>query len=416
MIQSSKIKNNKRWNLNLPMQLLATLPILAWYEISFPVGLGYVLLLFFSTFAIINKRFKINVFPVTFWTVYAYICFTWMERHNFALWTLFPPGGWQFFMFFMALIWGVLEFNLKSLQKYMRWVVLVSAGLFWIQIALMVMYGSNKVCFVPNLTGSFTYENMSYSDIVAIHLKSNRPCSIFLEPSYMAYYFISYLSILWFGKEFKRKLFNIEILFIAITLVVLRSGSGLVALALLLTIKIIIVFWHSNVQKRVISLFLVLPLLIGSIIFYIDSEIGQEMFARSSEFSKENSSGFDRVVGGYLMFDSLNDQEQMFGILNYREKFGRETDDNKLFFFANGIQIILLSLGFIGLLLYLVFYINLFIKVDLLSRMSIIVLLVMSLLEYNYLNPYMMLLTIIPCADYYYHNHLRRALLIPKRK
>ena len=38
--------------------------------------------------------------------------------------------------------------------------------------------------------------------------------------------------------------------------------------------------------------------------------------------------------------------------------------------------------------------------------MCIIVLLVMGLLESNYLNPYMMLFTVIPCADYYHNQKL----------
>lgn len=93
----------------------------------------------------------------------------------------------------------------------------------------------------------------------------------------------------------------------------------------------------------------------------------------------------------------------MIGILDFHKRFGILKPDGNLIFFANGVQTILLSLGYFGALFYLLFYASLFIKTNLASRMCIIVLLIMSLIESNYLNPFMMLLTIIPCADYYYN-------------
>ena len=139
---------------------------------------------------------------------------------------------------------------------------------------------------------------------------------------------------------------------------------------------------------------------------YIGSEMGQMMLSRSDEFSTEGSSGFTRVVGGYLMFDQLDFKEQMIGILDARDRFGISRFDGRLIFFANGVQTILLSLGYLGALFYLLFYAFLFKNTSLAPRICIIVLLIMSLIESNYLNPFMMLLTIIPCADYYSKNKL----------
>lgn len=139
---------------------------------------------------------------------------------------------------------------------------------------------------------------------------------------------------------------------------------------------------------------------------YIGSEMGQMMLSRSDEFSTEGTSGFTRVVGGYLMFDQLDFKEQMIGILDARDRFGISRFDGRLIFFTNGVQTILLSLGYLGALFYLLFYVLLFKNTSLASRMCIIVLLIMSLIESNYLNPFMMILTIIPCADYYFKNKL----------
>ena len=185
--------NCKPWLRKVSMMILALLPILAWYEIPFPVGLGYTLILFLSAYIIVRNNFKINVIPIIFWLLFVYICLIWIYHHHFELWTLIPPGGWLFFLFFLALIGGILSFDLQLLKRYMRWVVLISAALFWVQFSLKLATGSHVFCFVPNLTGGFTYEGMSYAELVAHQMSGSRPCSIFLEPSYMAYYYVSYL-------------------------------------------------------------------------------------------------------------------------------------------------------------------------------------------------------------------------------
>lgn len=397
--------NSSSFICKLSMAILAILPMLAWYAIPFPVGLGYALVLFLSVYTIARNSFKINVFPIAFWLVFAYISIMWMYHFDFAIYTLFPPGGWVFFLFFLALLWGTINFDRQYLEKYMRWVVLISAALFWVQFAQRITTGSS-FCFVPNLTGAFTYEGMSYAELVAHQRYGTRPCSIFLEPSYMAYYYITYLAIVWFNSDNQKKWINKEIILIILSLLALKSGSGMVGLAIILTVKIFTLYWNANAKRRFMLIMLIIPILAISVNTYIDSEVGQDILSRSKEFSTEGSSGFTRVVGGYMMFDQLKGNEQVFGISDFRDRFGIERIDGRLIFFANGVQTILLSLGYIGALLYLLFYTSLFRKSNLTSRMCIIILLVMSLLESNYLNPYMMLLTIIPCADCYKHNNI----------
>lgn len=390
------------WFQKFSMAILSTLPLLAWYKIAFPVSLGYALILFLGAYSIVREHFRINVVPLTFWVVFTYICFMWIYHNDLAIWTLFPPGGWLNFIFILAIIWGVLTFNLGLLKKYMRWVVLISIALFWVQFSLKVTTGSQVFCFVPNLTGAFTYEGMSYSELAAHQLVGERPCSIFMEPSYMAHYLVTYLAIVWFSSKAKEEWLNKEILLIVISLIALKSGSGMVAFAVLTMVKIFSLFWSANLGRRLLLMFLLIPMLVFVINMYIGSETGQMMLSRSDEFSTEGSSGFTRVIGGYLMFDQLEFKEQMIGILNARDRFGLLRFDGRLIFFANGVQTILLSLGYLGALFYLLFYASLFIKTCFASRMCIIVLLIMSLIESNYLNPFMMLLTIIPCADYNY--------------
>lgn len=387
--------------IKISMAVLATLPLLAWYKIPFPVGLGYALMLLLSSFVIIRNRFRINVVPLTFWIVFVYVCFMWMYNYQFEIWTLLPPGGWNFFIFFLALIWGIITIDLELLKKYMRWVVIISGILFWIQIVYVVTTGSPKYCFVPNLTGEFIYEGFTYADIVDKHINGGTPCSIFLEKSYLAYYFLTYLALIWYDTKDKSLMFTKEVLFVIVTLIASRSGTAIVGFSVLFAVKMFTIFWSANIKRRMLLIFLTVPMIAGVIYFYVDSEIGQQMILRTGELSNENTSGFSRVVGGYLMFDQLNPTEKIIGISDVRNRFGIVHMDGSVTFYVNGVQMILLTLGYIGALLYLFFYVNLFRKVNMTSKMTLIVLMIMSLLEYNYLNPYMMLLTIIPCADYY---------------
>lgn len=389
------------WLRTFSMLVLAALPLLAWYRIPFSVGLGYALVLLLSAYSIVINSFKVIVIPFEGWLLFLYVCIMWSYHHDFALWTLSPPGGWIFFIFVMALIWGVLTFNFDLFKKYMRLIVLISMALFWIQYMLKLSTGSQVFCFVPNLTGGFIYENMSYAELAAHHLAGDRPCSIFMEPSYMAHYYVTYLAIEWFSDKKHDKLITKEIVLIIVSLIALESGSGMVSLAVLSVVKMIKMYWNTTPLRRLLLIFLLLPLVFVVLHIYAGSEIGQAMLSRSDEFSTENTSGYTRVVGGFMMFDQLDSEEQWVGISDARERFGEESISGRTIFYVNGVQTILISLGYIGAILYFVFYACLFIKVNIVSRMCIVILLVMGLLESNYLNPYMMLLTIIPCAEYY---------------
>lgn len=388
----------------ISMGLLAALPILAWYKIPFPVGLGYALVLFLSAYVILKKNFKVKVVPYSFWIMVGYISIMWVYHNHFSLKSLFPPGGWRFFIFLLSIIWGVITFDGPLLQKYMRRIVLISIGLFWIQLFFMMLYGTNVICFVPNLTGAFTYEDMTYSELATHQMHSSSPSSIFLEKSYMAYYLISYLAITWFQNRNRDVLINKEIIIIGCTLIALRSGSGMIGLAILGITKLFEIFKDAKLKRRITILAVLIPILIGGVRYFAKSQIGEALISRSDEFTNEGSSGFDRVVGGYLMFATLNSREKLIGIPDPAAKFGSITSAGKIKFYVNGVQTVLLTLGYIGALIYLLFYSSIFIKVELSSKMCIIVLLILSLLESNYLNPYMMLLSIIPCASYCKNN------------
>jgi len=382
------------------MLVLALYPLLGWYDINFSLSLGGTLMLFLSVFVIATKGFKINVLHKSFWFVFSYVCLVLCIRNGFATWTILPPGGWLFFLFFISLVAGVITFNVSLLTKYMKWIVWIAIALFFIQYIILHTTGSN-ICFVLNLTGKFTYEELTFTELAARHRSSSHPCSIFMEKSYMAHYLITYLLLLLYGSNKSEKWWNKEVLIIIAALVLLRSGSGMVVLPVLMMVKIISTFWNGNKSRSIILLFFAVLVAIGTFFVYSRTESGAEVLSRQEELSTEGTSGYTRVVAGYMMFESQSLNDQIWGASRGQlvDDYGH-SKEGTFTLYINGFQTILLTLGYLGTFFYLLFYIILFRKVSILGRMSIIILLVMSLLESNYLNAYMLLFTLIPCAEY----------------
>jgi len=127
---------------------------------------------------------------------------------------------------------------------------------------------------VPPITSSFTYEGLSYSELVSLHLSGGHPCSIFLEKSYMAYYLITYLSLEWFSCENRNKWLTKWVFLTFITLVALRSGSGIVGASILLLGKVITILSNASLSRRIKTILCVFPVLLMLFFVYILSEIG----------------------------------------------------------------------------------------------------------------------------------------------
>ena len=113
------------------------------------------------------------------------------------------------------------------------------------------------------------------------------------------------------------------------------------------------------------------------------------------------------MIGGYLIYDTFTTSEKITGNPEAEKQFSIERSDGFTMFYVNGIQSILINGGIICIILYIVFYASLFRKICIVSRMCIVSFVTMAFLESNYLNTYMILMTVIPCADYYYSYKLK---------
>lgn len=379
------------------MLLLALFPLLHWYNIGLPVGLGEFLMLLVAIVAFATGRIRYKAIPKSFLIVFAYVAVSWYwQNSNFSVLGLLP-GGPVFFFFLITILAGVSLVNIEYLKKYMRIIVVVSIILFLFQFVVLHTTGT-RFCFVPNLTGSFTYEDLSYAELVKRHLSGIKPCAFFLEKSYMAYYLVMYLCLeLFYGKG-KEVLYTRFSLIIVFVLLILQSGSGLLGMFVPIAIKILSYFWEKR-NMRTIMLITIIPLFIALIYLYVGTEIGAAMLERQSEITTEGTSGFARMTYGYMFFESLDPQQQIFGtsVAEINDLVYMSYNDRR--FSLNGIQYPLVQLGIVGLLIWLFFYFKLFKAGNLCGKSSILVYLLLSSLEVVYLGPYMALLTIIACSQ-----------------
>lgn len=382
----------------IAMFLWALYPILGWYSSFTAFSLGTLLLLLFSLIAFFKGKVNLRVFPLILYVVWIYVSLNYYGYASLSDIKSYLPGGFPYCVFIFSLISGIVFYNQECLKKYMSWVVKLSVVLFWLQILLSIV--GTSVCVVPNIGLEFLYEDMTYAQIKAKHL-IGMPCSIFLEKSYMAYYLCAYLCFELFDSNGSKVLLTKFSLVIILTLLVLKSGSGFVGMSVIAIAKILTYLNDMSVVKKILYSFLCSVILVGSIWIYTQTESGAEMLGRTEEIVTEGTSGFTRVVAGYLMYSNMPIENQIFGM--DRETF-LYTDttfyhDDELY--LNGIQNILITLGVVGLILYILFYSYLFAKGNAVSRVAILVFLFFSLLEFTYLTIYMAMFTVISCGELY---------------
>lgn len=394
------VNNNRESSLSkIAMFVLALYPLLHWYDVGLPIGLGSILMLFISFAVIAKGDFNFRVYPFFFLIVWIYVLLHWY-KFNFSFnWMDLLPGGIIFFIFAINFGAGIALFNIDYLKKYMRIVVILAIVIFLFQF-LMLLFTNVRFCFVPNLTGAFTYENMTYSEIAARHLSEILPCAFFLEKSYMAYYLVIFLVLeLFYGKG-KEVLFSKLSIVIFITLLLLRSGSGLVGMVIPVVAKCLSYSWNKK-SFRYPVIVLSLSLISLGLYLYVGTDLGASMLNRKDEITTEGTSGFSRIMYGYIYYERLDSFQKLFGISvsDVNDLIYLSYADKK--FALNGIQAPLIQLGAIGLMIWIMFYLRVFISTNVCGKIAILCFFILSAIEVTYLGPYMLILSIIPSANMY---------------
>lgn len=388
---------------NIAMLLLALYPVIDFFYFP-PMTFGYGTTVFIICYILSMLKYGLKntiILPRFFIVLWLYIGFvTFLMSKSFNP-TFLLPGGSHVFCWVICLGFAGKFYNVEYLRKYMRIIFFISAFLFCIQLALIYKTGSN-MCFVPPLSSNVLYRDFSYSELVLFHLQAERPSALFMEPAYFAQYLLCLLTLELFGSS------NINNKFIIIGIVVLllfiQSGCGVTGLAFLALIKLASMFSTLSLQKKIFYTIFLLPLFYFGILSYTSSEAGSQMVDRKSEISLENSesSGSIRMLRGYVVYDNLPISNKIFGSNGDDVKnIARRTvgyDEGMLF---NGFQAYLVEYGIIGILLLTLVYSYMYRHGRLVAKASIILLMVISFIEYTFFTPLMLILSVIAFGSQY---------------
>ena len=97
-------------------------------------------------------------------------------------------------------------------------------------------------------------------------------------------------------------------------MLLLRSGTGLIGLAFLGTLKLIS---YNKTQKswksRALTLVLLPALYIG-VSYYVSTEIGSGMLKRQNELTDQSGSSYDRIFRGLELYDAMPLPNKIIGI------------------------------------------------------------------------------------------------------
>ena len=384
---------------NIAMLLLALYPVVDFFYIppmTFGYGtIGFILFYIYSLFKYgVKDTLILPRYFIILWFYIGFVTFLMSKSFNP---TFLLPGGTHVFCWVICLGFASKFYNVEYLRKYMRIIFYISALLFCVQLALIYKTGSN-MCFVPPLSSNVLYRDFSYNELVLFHLTAERPSAFFMEPAYFAQYLLCLLTIELFYSSNTKYNNKYIILGIIILLLLIRSGSGVIGLAFLILIKIASIFSTLSLQKKIFYTIFLLPLFYFGIHSYTSSEAGSQMVDRKREISLENSdsSGSIRMLRGYVVYDKLPISNKIFGSNGDDVKLIASRtvgyDEGMLF---NGFQAYLVEYGIIGILLLILIYSYIYRHGKLLSKASTIVILVISLIEYTFFTPLMLMLSVI---------------------
>lgn len=385
---------------NIIMILLAIYPVSGYYETPIGFSIGQMLLILVIALSFVNSGFY-NLFSypkhyIAYW-VYAALAIL-ILQNDFKLSNIIP-GGPNFFVWSVFLGVCIKHFEYDKLKRYMGWVFCIGAAVFIAQEFLYKTIGFRFCALLP-ISDSFYGGAIDYMGLSALHMIAPRSPSIFLEPSYFAQYILVYMSLLLFSDDREKTRLDKYLLLLGVLILVfLRSGCGIVGLAVLVISKIISTRKQYGASRFIALLVILIPVLLYIINIYMSSDIGSSMMERQEEFSSDDSSAYTRIVRGFKIYGVLPFFNQLFGI-SMDDMFaisaanGIQLEHNELA--TNGFQTVLVQNGLIGFIILFLFYVALYKRsFELLKKVLLLLLLCLSLMESIYLSPLMLLITVI---------------------
>ena len=334
--------------------------ILSFDEITFDIIIILTLLL---------KGLKNNISKwLWFYFFYRYLNHLFYTR---SIGAVFYPALWITLLYFIVFFEDIY---LKQFIKYYKILALIVITFFYLQEFTFYTSGyriSGLIRGLPIYLNGVT-DAKSYVDSLTY---ADRSASFFSEPAAFVQFLIPLLAILLFSDhQYKYK--KGWIFLLIVTLLIARSGNGLVGMAILFLFYLYKILYKTSIRIKIISISSLCIIGFIALNLYIKSNVGEEMLERQTEVTEmdESSSGFWRIFRGYFVFDEYTPIQKIFGIDNYNiieEKtlqsiVSAPNSHNNLYF--NVMQSILLRTGYIGVFLFFMFIRSLWLKNDITGR------------------------------------------------
>ncbi len=326
------------------------------------------------------------------------------------------PVGWIRMYLEFGLFFSII--NLKILEKYYTksaWVCLV---FFYIQIIVFNVTGKR----IPGVTSLLPVAlDVNLGDYFSFISSENyRSCSFFSEPAHFAQFLLPLLTLKLFKRNKREWIFICSII---LTLLLLRSGNGIVGLGVVGICYIFYLLKNASIWKKFILLIILPVSLTLGIGYYIQSDSAQELFSRTDQLNNNANaesgiSGFIRIYRGYYVYEELSPIRKIFGANNPRlikdaisksVVSGLFLSKDDMYF--NVVQSALIRTGIIGTIILFLVYLNLFIRGDTGARTLILTIFILSFIAALYLNETMLLFFILAQR---LHKHISYKIYTPK--
>ncbi len=285
---------------------------------------------------------------------------------------------------------------LVQMLKYYKYIVWLSCAVFLCQEVMYSVLGYRFSALIPYF--DLKYSDVSMASFIQKQMFYERSSSFFLEPSHLAQFIIPYLAII-LGKNhnaFSLKAY-IQPLILTSILFILRSGCGLVCAGLIWIFYILSI--RLDLIKKVIFVTISVLAIVICFQYLAATEIGEFLIRRSSEFDASASyerSGVIRVIRGFLVFDSMDLVQQLFGVGTGGSIDVVNNSPYLYMFFGeerylNNIQTLLIGFGIVGTFLFFIHLCRLYRDNTLAAKLILISFIGMSFLDSFFMNSKMTL-------------------------
>ena len=275
--------------------------------------------------------------------------------------------------------------RIDLVTRYYRVLVYFTIVVFALQELSSLVLGHRFSALIPFLT---LYNDIPASQYASTLIYADRSSSVFVEPSHYAQYLAPFLALSLFRLKEKHRFFSIEALLLSVVYLIMRSGNGLFLCAAIWITHFLV----ANI-RGIKKLFLILPLSLLIVYygftFFSQTEKGAEVLDRqeqlSSDYERTSSSGTIRIYRGFYVQAEMPLVCQVFGVgLGGSEDIIDHSSVKWMFFnehYLNNASGFLISFGYLGTLLFLVFLFSQLSKKNKECLLLIVAFIVLCLME-----------------------------------